>query len=243
MIHWRVLVVLAVVLSGCQERALDVGSLKFKKGQFVRSSKSSQLARSIESRVQKEYMEYLREVDPINPPTAAQVFVDIPRKYLDLKVYLYEQERRGVLSNNVEFDLPQGGAVIDLKRYVTQKNGNFRMMARFESSLTEEQTKTAKEKLRVYFVSNSRRRVIHGRAYGSGCGRYYDLTKYFNARVSRRGVLLNTSKGRYVSVLAGTFYLFLMHKEALYLGAFGFEDSRFKELHCVGPQTSRRVGG
>ena len=87
--------------------------------------------------------------------------------------------------------------------------------------------------LKVYFLSNSKRRSVAGEGFGSGCGKYMDVTKFFKKVLNRTSLKLNATEARYISVIAGTFYFILIKDDVLHMGSTSFEDTRYPDLHCM----------
>ncbi len=150
----------------------------------------------------------------------------IKRVLLNLEV---ELTRRGgaALSEDVRVLSPPGGGVIDLADYVSTERGGFNV------KITP--TKSGRERLadtRVFFLSQARSRKFGLEKLGAGCGKFFEVTKYFNRKMSGDGFEVYTADQRYVSVLSGTFVIFKFEFEGLHVGSLTFSDSRYPELGC-----------
>jgi hypothetical protein len=115
--------------------------------------------------------------------------------------------------------------------YVTPLKGEFHL------KITLEDEHHARQPIsKVYFISQSKTRKIENETYGSGCGKYMDVTSYFNKQMKKTGFELYTADQRYVSVLRGTFILVSYLPEALQLASVTFLDSRYSKWDCPLPE-------
>ncbi len=216
---------------GCKLKKDKISELRFAEGRPDRSDKNAVVPKEAVKDVQKAYLEHFKIMRPDTPLSETKILSDIPRQFLNFDLYLLPRENRLAFKENYHFDLPRGGGVIDLKDYVTGSVGSFSVVLRVNSEISgvnEEDLKT----LKVFFLSNSKRRQISGENFGSGCDRYLEMSHFYESDLSTEGVEVNATDQRYVSVLAGTFYFFLFKETMLFLGSVTFEDSRFKDLMC-----------
>lgn len=146
--------------------------------------------------------------------------------YLSLRVNLW-QKNEGVLKHDVTFHLNKRGGVVDLSDFVIGDTGTFYVQIQ---PLID--GKIVSSGLKAYFLSRSRQRKIDGRSFGTGCGRYFDITAFFRDKLVSGGLPVNVTAGRDVSVLAGTFYLAVMQDGRLHLGTLTFKDSRYPQWQC-----------
>ena len=67
---------------------------------------------------------------------------------------------------------------------------------------------------------------------GMGCDQYADITSYFKKENSKEGFRVNTTDGRHITVLGGTFVFVVAEPEALNIALVQFQDSRLPDLTC-----------
>lgn len=140
-------------------------------------------------------------------------------------VYLVEKTQ-GVLKHlNYEIQYGPGGGALDLMEYVDdQKKGTFYFA--IEPDLQEEGD------LSVWYVSNAKTRKLRGESVGSGCSSYFDITKHFKKEMKKSGFMVNTTEQRYVSALAGQYYLKIKNDKRVSIAIIDVSDSRHHELEC-----------
>lgn len=148
----------------------------------------------------------------------------INRKLMNMSVEL-TQKRNAALHEDTRIVTPLGGGIVDLNEVVTPLRGSFnlKIMAQTEDG-------KAPENLKMYFISHAKRRKIDGSDYGTGCGKYMDVTGYLKRKPA--GLELYTAGQRYLSVVGGTFVAVAFAKEGLNVGTITFRDSRYPELLC-----------
>lgn len=164
--------------------------------------------------------------------------VVLPRRNLDLKVVLTEKTRGILNSSQIELKPPTGGGIIDLSQWVHRGRGTFFWNVELEPHLGEEGHGAAVNK--VYFLSqHPRRQRKDGPAIGMGCSKVVDITKHFETVIEKPpGQKLNTTDGTHLGTLMGTYYFFVINKEAVRVATLTFNDSRFPDAHCTEPTTS-----
>ncbi len=189
----------------------------------VRSAKQSsrdvKIPRALVTRLESEYRAYLTSNQL--PPQET-----LKRKLIDVSVEL-RQRKPAALHEDVRINTPLGGGVIDLAEFVTPLRGAFQLLIKPRG-----ENHASIDNLRVFFVSRAKERLIDGENYGSGCGRFMEVTKVFDKKMSSTGFELFTADQRYVSVLSGVFVMAAFTKDALQVGSVAFADSRFPELMC-----------
>ena len=150
---------------------------------------------------------------------------------------ILKNKTAGVLEGNKDyvFRLPRGGGVVDLKDFVVSQKGTFFLKARVQLNFNARKISETQEDLpglKVFFLSNSKRRTIDSKSWGSGCNKYMDVTNFFYETIGSDGMAINATEKRYISVLGGTFFYVYPTAEGLYLASIGFEDTRYPEYHC-----------
>lgn len=149
----------------------------------------------------------------------------LPSQFSPLKVYLIEKNRGILGREHFELTYGPGGGELDLRDFVQPRNGSFYFAVEFMPALE-------KAERRVFFLSNSRVRQLDRQTYGSGCNTYFDISKTFAANMGKDGFLVNTSDGRHVSALAGTYFFAAVADGKLHLAHLTVRDSGQKALQC-----------
>jgi hypothetical protein len=183
------------------------------------SSRDVKVPNRLVKTIETDYRTFMKTM---KMPEGTAITRELLNVYVDLT-----QARAAALQENVRILTPVGGGVIDLQEFVTPLKGAFRARIVFERPRGE-----ALKNIRVYYISRGERRNLDGDTFGAGCGRYFDITEYFNKKLTRDGVELFTADQRYVSVLAGTIVLVSFEREALHVGSVTFEDARYPALQC-----------
>ena len=182
------------------------------------SSRDVKVPRQLVAEVEKEYREYLTlNKFPIQE--------SLKRELLNVSAE-FTQDRVAALHEDLRVNTPVGGGVIDMADFVTPLRGLFRLNIKARDGHGEAVAG------KVYYVSHAKERVIDGDAFGAGCGKYMDITSFYNAKMSRGGFELYTAEQRYLSVLAGTFVIIAFTKDTLQVASLTFADSRYPALTC-----------
>ena len=120
---------------------------------------------------------------------------------------------------------------MDLAEFVNEGKGVFHLDFDF-SDISEEQ----REKIRVFFVSNSKRFDVHGKTFGAGCGKFLEVTSFFHKVVRVKGMELAAADFRYLGQMLGSFFFTFAESDALFVGSASFIDSRYRDSHCLFPE-------
>lgn len=217
-----------VFMLGCKESD-DMGPVTFTKTTVERTSKEFFVPTQLSKEIEKKYLEFIRKENPKIVLPDDEIVSRIPRDFLDVEIFLQESAK-GILSSNLQFIMPRGGGELDLKNYVVGSKGSF--FLKFKAKRSSEENKEAAA-LRVYFLSQAKKRKIGSESYGADCNKYMDITDYVHKLNSEQGIQLNATDQRYLSVIGGTFYFVDFHPERkIYLSAVSVRDSRYPELMC-----------
>lgn len=198
------------------EEVLDAG---LEQRSAKQSSRDVKIPRSLVARLEKEYREYLTH----NQFPAQE---SLKRRLLDVSVEL-RQKREVALHENVRINTPIGGGIVDLADFVTPLRGAFQMKIRPRVEGSDHV-----EGLRVFYISQAKKRSLDGEDFGAGCGKLMELTSFFGKKMGGHGFDLYTADQRYLSVVGGTFVLAAFAKEALQVASVTFTDSRFPDKMC-----------
>lgn len=186
------------------------------------SSRDVKIPLALVARIEKEYKDFLAKQKDVPKKD------NIKRGLLNITAEL-TQRNKAALNSNTRVNTPTGGGVIDLNDLVTPLRGAFRAKL-----IAEREDGTALPASRVFFVSRAKERTIGGESYGSGCGKFMEITSQFHKKWAKKGMEVYTADQRYVSVLGGTFVFVDYAPEALFVGTVTFMDSRYPELMCEG---------
>lgn len=147
---------------------------------------------------------------------------------ITVQVELYSEEKF-ILKDSLNHRLVfvEGGGTLDLFDYVVEK-GVFNI--KFSPGLTDEGG------FHMFYVSDSPGKKIGGDAWGNGCGRIYDLTKNVGQFMLDHGMRVTSSRRHYMHLMAGTFIIFQLVEDRLYLGYIRLTDSRYPQFNCQSQQ-------
>ena len=189
-----------------------------------KSSKEFAIPREIRERVEQSYLSFIKKENPKLAVTDEDILAKIPREYLNTEVLL-TAAAQGTLIQNSSIVLPRGGGEIDLKNYVVGSKGSF--FVKFKNYRTGEPDKKL-ENLAVYFLSETKSKKFERDTFGSGCGKFMDLTDYIGKINAAEGIPVNATGARYLPVIGGTFYFFNFDPQRkLFISAVKFTDSRY----------------
>lgn len=197
-------------------------------GAVKKSDRDVEIPKPLVTLIEKEYIQLTQSSEGQVSPSQDPLTMDIPRKLLDITLYLHEKTTGVLMGRKYKFSLPAGGGTIDLAQAVQSHiRGSFYIEVEVDA---EEKGKEAP--LRVFFVSQAKQREIDGRQFGMGCDKFADITSYFHSAMNDQGFVVNTTEQRYISVVGGTFFFIRTTMEGLYLGSLTLEDSRFPRVQC-----------
>jgi hypothetical protein len=147
----------------------------------------------------------------------------------DLKpvtVYMIE-ETRGVLGGrNIKIVFGPGGGDIDLRDFVVEKRGAFRVAFEFGEDADVKAPK------RIWYLSNAIHRKIGPDWVGAGCNSYMDISTFAKKEMAKDGMLFAVAGDRHVSALAGTFFFSLKRGTRVEVSRVTFSDSSRRKLEC-----------
>ena len=142
-----------------------------------------------------------------------------------ISVLLFEKTPGTLVAPSIEITLPKGGGTVDLAKYVNSKPGSFLLSFRVNYGETS-------DTLKVQYVSRARKRRLNNKVYGMGCQSVADLKNYFLKTIEPEGLLLDTTRSLYLSVILGDF-IFSYDKDLnTMLTRVSFTDSRQPQLAC-----------
>ena len=164
---------------------------------------------------------------------------DVSKEYVPIAVHLIEKkDNKGILqSHDHLLYYGAGGGILDLADFVENRRGSYYLKVDFAKAKTEGVNENvvkdfSKEVIRVFYLSNSKRRKLGGKISGSGCSKYYDITKFFEKSMKGNGFLLNTTDHLDITALSGSFFFAAQINKTLYISQLSVKDSRFNSLQC-----------
>lgn len=146
--------------------------------------------------------------------------------FVGITVQLIEKTPGILGGKNLKFISQQsGGLHIDLAHYLKSKKGTF--LFSFEPL-----SKMDNVSAQVLFLSDSVSRS-ESQSLGSGCGKFYDITKTYFKKLKDQGIEVNVTNGRHVSFLAGSFLMRVSHETGVRaLTQLTLTDSNYPEFLC-----------
>jgi hypothetical protein len=206
----------------------------FAGGDVFATSKNFLFPKDLKGEIEKQYVKYMKSLGaPYDIQTDQELLAQVPREFLDLEVTFWAKSEL-TMKSPVKFDLPRGGGGIDLKDYVHSRRGSF--YVDFGAVRTEKPEEQALP-VKVYFLSQAKKRKIGKETFGAGCDTYMDISRYV-LQSRDHGIQVNATDERYVSALSGIYYFVSFQPEKIYLGAVSIEDSRYPELLCAKSEKS-----
>lgn len=145
--------------------------------------------------------------------------------FMPVSVILREKNPGVLVEPALKLEFPRGGGTVDFARYTTGVPGTF-----YVSFEWPEADKL--ESLRVWYDSKGRRRKLEDGSWGSGCGRFYELTPKFSSEMKKGGLMVNTTRDRHLTVLGGHFIFSLEKAKQTYVAKITFKDSKKPVLFC-----------
>ncbi len=151
--------------------------------------------------------------------------IEVPVVFMPVKVYLTEKTNGALGGQNYQINFDLGGGILDLKNFVKKDHRSFYLAIDLEE-------KVDAGSIKVFFVSNSKELPIKKDVYGAGCGKYMDVTSFYQRVIANAGIELNTAGARYIHVVGGTFVIAIVKNSSLYLSQVTILDSRLKKHMC-----------
>jgi hypothetical protein len=148
--------------------------------------------------------------------------------FAPVRVRLVEKTPQVLIEPEILIHLSRGGGEIDLSRFVNDKQGTFSVFFEFEEIKDEFQMK-------AFFVSQAKKRKIDDEVWGAGCHKFMDVKNFLLKGGKTKGIEVNTTRNRHVSVLGGHF-VFAMNHEVTQVT---FTDSKQPQLFCGVPDKAK----
>ena len=220
-----------LVFAGCEEEVTVIDRSQYSDGHIFSFEKGAAIPDRLVSYVEAEYVKKYRLANPQTERSDIEIIAALPRRLLELNLYLREKNP-GTLIDNTRFLLPAGGAAVDLGEFVNEGKGSFYI----EWDHNFEAYDIEPADLRVFFVSNNHRFAIGNQEYGTGCGKYFEITNFYKTQIDKFGYEVAAADKRYLGQLLGTFYFVVINTSGVYVAATSFLDTRYPKVHCLPPQ-------
>ncbi|HPI39464.1 MAG TPA: hypothetical protein PLJ21_01585 [Pseudobdellovibrionaceae bacterium] len=145
--------------------------------------------------------------------------------FSEMQVTFVEKTPGVLKDSHLLVKFPKGGGYIDLSQYQTGQQGSYFIKLNFPMFQEATQKK-------VIFFSRSKKRRVGSLVLGSGCNTYYDITNQFFKNMDAEGLVVNTTRHRDVSLLAGHFIFLATLNGQNYISQVRFGDSVNSYLEC-----------
>jgi len=222
----RILLIMLWLLAACEDKPEYIPA----KPQLLKMPTMNQdvfLPTKLWEELEAQYKPLIFDKSAVEEREGSKAKLETPREFFTFHIYLKEKTP-GVLAHENGYDLiyTSTGGALDFSEFLNDKKGSFYFGFRPEIQLEKG------DEFKVFYLSNAKISDIGGEAHGAGCDKYLDISNYMNSKMTKEGILLNTTGGRHVSLMAGTFFFATSLKGKLYLSQLTVKDSRFKKLHC-----------
>lgn len=141
------------------------------------------------------------------------------------RVYLVEKNEGVLTVPQSILTFARGGGKIDLSDWVSGQVGSFY----FGLDIPDIEGLTD---LKIYYVSQARKRKIDQEIVGAGCNVFFDITTQFLKAMKGQGLKVNSSKNRHLSVLAGHYILVGKKDKQTLVSQITLTDSKNPSLLC-----------
>ena len=202
----------------------------YEEGEVLKTSKEFQIPRDLKEKIQKDYIEYVRETEPSNIQPDEELVKQLPREFLEVDLFLREL-KTGTLNHDTIFRAPRGGGLIDLAESVLGEKGSFfvRFILR-DPQYPEDEL----DNLKAYYLSEVKEKKIGDQTYGSGCGSLVDITDSVVKSAKGSGIRVNAKDDRYFHTLAGTYVFVSYAYEKIRIAALRLKDTSITGFECPG---------
>jgi hypothetical protein len=145
--------------------------------------------------------------------------------FLPAALTLKQKNQEVLKSPEVEFEFGRGGGKLDLAQWMGNEPGTFYL--KFNLSIFEQYPT-----LRVYYLSQARKRKIDDETFGVGCNKLIEITSAFKKSMQQKGLELNTTRARHASVSAGHYFFVARAGKKKYITQVEITDSTQSHLLC-----------
>lgn len=205
-----------------EHEAVPLGG--YESGEVVKSSRDLLVPKAVVKELESWYLKVQHKLNPVTSTGDVEVMGSLQRQLLDLELTLTPKSGKA-LDRAIQFKLPTGGGEIDLADIVKGRKGGFDVRMKV-SKMPEN------PELRLFYISGARRRKIQDEEYGAGCGKWAEMTSWFNTKMSHEALTVYATDQRHISVLAGTWLFAIVSGPELWLGTLTLTDSRNAHLQC-----------
>ncbi len=145
--------------------------------------------------------------------------------FVPMKVHFIEKNEGVLKSKKLTIELPRGGGQIDMADWTTGESGTFYI--KFEMS---EPAKA--EEMKVFFLSQARKRKIENEVLGMGCNKFVELGPSYEKAMKGLGLSVNTTRNRHLTVTGGRWFFVALEGGKTYISQVTLTDANQKDLFC-----------
>ena len=216
----------AALLTACHRSDGNISGADEVEGEMAGAGRDVIVPKVLVGQIERDYLADFHKANPYSKASDGEVIGGIRRKLIDFEVMLRPLIGRS-LAQTIRFLPPSGGGVIDLKDYVVDPSGSFGVQI-----ITPKLAAADGKKMKVYYVSRAKKRTVLEKAYGSGCGRFGEISGLYKSQIGPKGLEVYAADQRYLSVVGGTFIFVISQPPDLRMGTITFTDSRYPDLAC-----------
>lgn len=213
-------------LLSCNRPSPLKGEPELAPGRMSSTDKNVLIPKKLIQDLEKDYLKTYKLNFPDSELKDGEVLARIPRRTLKLKVALASASPE-VLVSSSSFEVGRGGGVLDLAEWVSGIRGDFHLGIRVAADEGVEA-----KNLKVYFVSHAPRIEIDGKNWGLGCGKYAEITSFYDKVMRKEGIRLNSTNTRYLYAVSGTYLFAFTEGENLHVSTVSVTDSRYGDKLC-----------
>ncbi|MGE0764471.1 MAG: hypothetical protein AB7N80_14440 [Bdellovibrionales bacterium] len=199
-------------------------AVAMEEGEVTKSNRDLQVPQSLVKELESWYLKTQHKLTPVTSLSDLEIMGGLQRQLLDLELTLVPKTG-DALNDSVHYQLPTGGGVIDLAQSVRGSRGRFTAQMKLSKAPEDGE-------MRVFYLSEARRRDVRDEPYGAGCNKWMELTTWFNQHHSHQPLVVYATDQRHISVLAGTWLFAVVRTGELWLGSITLNESRTPHLQC-----------
>ncbi|MEK6773325.1 MAG: hypothetical protein AABY64_05260 [Bdellovibrionota bacterium] len=145
--------------------------------------------------------------------------------FVPMKVHFIEKNEGVLKSRKLTIELPRGGGQIDMADWTTDESGTFYIKFEMNEPATQEEMK-------VFFLSQARKRKIENEVLGMGCNKFVELGSSYKAAMKGFGLSVNTTRNRHLTVTGGRWFFVALEGGKTYISQVTITDANQKDLFC-----------
>lgn len=193
-------------------------------GEVTKSSREIKVPVQLVDELESWFLKEQHRIHQVTSLSDLEIMGALHRQLLDVEVdfIAYESD---ALKESIHFRLPTGGGEIDLAQSIHGSKGGYKIQMKL-SKLPDNTV------LRVFYISNARRRTVEGEEFGSGCWKMAEMTRWFTQTHQKEPLQVYATDQRDISLVGGTWLFAAVGDSSLWLSAVTLTDSRFPQHLC-----------